>query len=99
METKIQHSLRRSYFSLIKNIALETQSIEDENSRDFQFLMTEINRLSEGFRWPQRKEPITPIVNLEKIQTCHFCNLRAYKIKNCQIFEKSKNKKNRRQNL
>ena len=67
--------------------------MEDENSRDFQFLMTEINRLSEFFRWSERKEPITSIANLEKIQTCHFCNLRGHKIKNCKIFEKSKIKK------
>ena len=74
-------------------MALEIQSMEDENSRDFQFLMTEINRLSKCFRWSERKEPITSIANLEKIQTCHFCNLRGHKIKNCKIFDKSKIKK------
>jgi hypothetical protein len=68
-------------------MALEVQSMEDENSRDFQFLMTEINRLSECFRWSERKEPITSIANLEKIQTCHFCNLRGHKIKNFRKVE------------
>ena len=42
---KIQQSFRRSYFSLIKNIASEMKSIENENSGDFQFLITGSNRL------------------------------------------------------
>lgn len=101
MMTRIQRKLAGSYFLLIKDMASEITSMNDENFGELQLLLTEMNNLSKFF-WTEkekqmapdlRNQPIKNVEKLEDILACHFCKQIGHKIKSCQIFQKSKMKK------
>ena len=102
MISTIQQQLSRSYTLLIKDMASKIVSINDDNFGEIQFLITEMQHLSRCFKWTDNKEPVRsnhinhPNKNMQQVaqnQICHFCNQVGHKVKNCQIFQKSKMKK------
>ena len=67
MMTRIQRKLAGSYFLLIKDMASEITSMNDENFGELQLLLTEMNNLSKFF-WTEKEKQMAPDLRNQPIK-------------------------------